>query len=212
MGPPGAGKGTQAKLLRDRLGIAHISTGDMLRERIAAGTPAGERARPFMDSGGLVPDDLMLEIVSDRLAEPDAKNGFLLDGFPRTVAQAEALDAALEALRKKLDAALLLEVPDDELVRRLGGRWTCSQCGAVYHAPQHPPRVAGRCDRCNGSLMQRPDDAPDTIRKRLSEFHQKTAPVVDYYSKKSMLRPVSGLGTVQEIEQKIRRALGACEA
>jgi adenylate kinase len=209
IGPPGAGKGTQAKLLRDHYHIAHISTGDMLRERMFAATPTGLRVKPFVDRGDLVPDSLMVEMVAERLNDPDASAGFLLDGYPRTLAQAQALDATLNALGAKLDAALLLDVDDDELVRRLGGRWTCGNpdCGAVYNLPAQPPTVAGRCDRCNSALLQRLDDRPETIRTRLREYHAKTAPVIEYYRQNSLLRSVSGIGDVEDIQRRIRGEL-----
>src|SRR5262245_5816052 len=178
IGPPGAGKGTQSKLLRDHYRIAHISSGDMLRERIALATPTGLRAKPYIDRGDLVPDSLMVEMVLERLGDSDAAGGFLLDGFPRTLEQAKALDDALKTHERKLDAVLLLDVEEEELVRRLSGRWTCSNCGAVYNLPAQPPRQAGRCDRCGSTLVQREDDKPETIRTRLRKYHQKTAKVI----------------------------------
>jgi adenylate kinase len=209
IGPPGAGKGTQATLLRDYYHIAHISTGDMLRERIVAASQTGLRAKPFVDRGDLVPDSLMVEMVAERLGDPDAAAGFLLDGFPRTLAQAQALDGTLKSLGRKLDAALLLTLDDEELVRRLGGRWTCGNpdCGAVYNLPAQPPSVAGRCDRCHAPLLQRVDDRPETIRTRLREYHAKTAPVIDYYRELGLLRSVSGTGDVEQIHRNIRNEL-----
>ena len=210
IGPPGAGKGTQAKLLRDHYRIAHISTGDMLRDRIAAGTPTGLKAKPFVESGGLVPDSIIVEMVTERLAEPDCSTGFLFDGFPRTIAQAAALTDALRAIRQDLDAVVLLDVEDEELVHRLGSRWTCSNpnCRAVYNVVTQPPKSAGQCDQCGHSLVQREDDKPETIRTRLQKYHQQTAPVVEYYRKKGLLRTVSGTGTVEEIQRITRAALG----
>jgi adenylate kinase len=209
IGPPGAGKGTQANLLRDHYHIAHISTGEMLRERIAASTSTGLKAKPYIDRGDLVPDSLMVEMVSERLGEADASIGFVLDGFPRTLHQAQALESALQGQRRKLDAVLLLEVDEEELVGRIGGRWTCPNpdCGAVYHLPAHPPRVAGRCDRCGTELLQRQDDRPDTIRKRLRAYYKKTAPVIEFYRGTGLLRTISGQGSVQDIHAKIRRAV-----
>jgi len=210
IGPPGAGKGTQAKLLRDHYRIAHISTGDMLRDRIAAGTPTGLKAKPFVESGGLVPDSIIVEMVTERLAEPDCSTGFLFDGFPRTLAQAAALNEALRTIHQELDAVVLQDVEDDELVRRLGSRWTCSNqdCREVYNVVTQPPTVAGKCDRCGYSLIQRDDDRPETIRTRLQKYHQQTAPVVEYYRQKGLLRTVSGKGTVDEIQRTIRATVG----
>ena len=210
IGPPGAGKGTQAKLLRDHYRIAHISTGDMLRDRIAAETPTGLKAKPFVECGDLVPDRIMVEMVTERLAEPDSSTGFVLDGFPRTVAQAAALDQALEAIRKVLDAVVLLEVEDDELVRRLSSRWTCGnpECQAVYNMVSKPPKVAGQCDACGARLTQREDDRPETIRTRLRKYHEQTTPVLDYYRNMALLRVVSGRDTVEVIHRRIRNALG----
>jgi adenylate kinase len=201
-------------LLRDHYRIAHISTGDMLRERIAAATPTGLRAKRFVDRGDLVPDSLMVEMVLERLGDSDATSGFLLDGFPRTLAQAQALDNALQGHQRKLDAAVLIDVEEEELVRRLGGRWTCANpdCGAVYNLPAQPPQVAGRCDRCNSALIQREDDRPETIRTRLRKYRQKTAPVTEYYRNAGLLRTVPGMGSVKEIQQDIRRVLGSQEA
>jgi adenylate kinase len=211
IGPPGAGKGTQAKLLRERYRIAHISTGDMLRERIAAATPTGLRAQPFVARGHLVPDSVMVEMVAERLQESGGKEGFLLDGFPRTVAQAEALAETLSGLGTRLDAVLSLEVENEELVRRLGSRWTCgnAECGAVYSLTKQPPRIAGRCDRCNSVLVQRQDDRPEAIRTRLRGYREKTAPVLDYYRKNGLLRSISGIGDVQQIHLNICKEVDA---
>jgi adenylate kinase len=197
-------------LLRDHYRIAHISTGDMLRDRIAAATPTGLKAKPFVESGGLVPDSIIVEMVTERLAEPDCSTGFLFDGFPRTLAQAAALNEALGTIRQDLDAVVLLDAEDDELVRRLGSRWTCSNsdCRAVYNVVTQPPKEAGTCDRCGHSLIQREDDKPETIRTRLNKYHQQTAPVVEYYRQQGLLRTVFGSGTVDEIQRNIRAALG----
>jgi adenylate kinase len=186
----------------------------MLRERIALGTPAGLRAKPYVERGDLVPDSLMVEMVLERLSDPDAHAGFLLDGFPRTLAQAQALDNALQKIGQKIDRVLLLEVPEEEIVRRLGGRWTCSNadCGSVYNLPAQPPRVEGVCDRCNAPLVQREDDKPETIRRRLRKYHQKTAPVIEYYRKSELVRTIEGQGNVEQVHQGICNALGAREA
>jgi adenylate kinase len=210
LGPPGAGKGTQAKLLREHFRISHISTGDMIRERMAGGTPTGRRAKPFVDAGELVPDPIMVEMVSERLGEPDCDTGFLLDGFPRTSAQAAALDRSLAAMGKQLDAVLLLTADDGEVVRRLSGRRTCGNvaCGANYHVEWLPPKSPGRCDRCGEPLLQRPDDQAETIRRRLSIYHKQTAEVGQYYGEKGILRQVSGTGTVDEVHKRILKTLG----
>ena len=207
LGPPGAGKGTQAKMLRERYGLVHISTGDMIRERIATGTPTGLKAKPYAVRGELVPDAIMVEMVSERLGEPDCQTGFLLDGFPRTRVQAEALDRALAATARVLDAVVLLEVDDDEVVRRLSGRRTCRSCNQNYHVPSMPPKVAGKCDRCDGDLFQREDDRPETIRKRLAVFHGQTAEVAGYYEGKELVRRVLAVGSVEEIQRRIRDTL-----
>lgn len=211
IGPPGAGKGTQAKLLRDHYRIAHISTGDMLRDRIVAATPTGLKAKPFVERGDFVPDEIMVEMVAERLAEPDCTPGFLLDGFPRTVNQAAVLDRALQAIGRDLRAVILLEVEDEELVRRLSSRWTCSNpdCRTVYNVVTQPPRVAGKCDVCGGTLTQREDDRPETIRNRQKRYHELTKPVVEFYRAKNLVRSVSGTGTVEQVHRKIRDALGA---
>jgi adenylate kinase len=209
MGPPGAGKGTQAKLLREHFRISHISTGDMIRERIAAGTPTGCKAKPYVERGELVPDAIMVEMVSERLAESDCGAGFLLDGFPRTSAQAATLDASLAVMAKQLDAVVLLTADDDEVVRRLSGRWTCGNvtCGAIFRSESLPPNR--RCDRCDALLVQRPDDQPDTIRRRLGVYHKQTAEVAPYYESKGILREVSGTGAVDEVHKRVLKALGA---
>jgi adenylate kinase len=208
IGPPGAGKGTQAPLLCGRLGIVHISTGDMIRERIASATSTELKAKPYVDRGELVPDAIIVEMVSERIGEPDCTAGFLLDGFPRTPAQAAALDRSLASLGKTLSAVLIV-VEDEEVVRRLSGRRTCPVCKENYHVESLPSKIDGKCDRCGGDLTQREDDRAETIRKRLAEYHQKTAPVLEYYKAKGILRSVSGMGTVEEIHRRILAALRA---
>lgn len=211
LGPPGAGKGTQAKLLRERLGIVHISTGDMIRDTIASQTPTGRKAKQFYDRGELVPDAVIVELVIERLAQPDCSVGFLLDGFPRTNIQAAALDRALESAKLSLSVAVLLVVPDDEVVRRLSGRRICSspQCGANYHVEFVPPKLSGKCDLCGSDLKQRDDDRPDAIRRRLEAFHQQTAEVAAYYRATGRVRDVAGLGSADEVHRKILAAIGA---
>ena len=208
LGPPGVGKGTQAKLLRDRYEIVHISTGDMLRERMAAETPTGVRAKPYCDRGELVPDEIMVEMVSERLSESDCASGFLLDGFPRTETQASALQEALSNAEKDLSTVIKLNLEDEEVVRRLSGRRVCKDCQAIYNVSFFPPRMAGKCDRCEGELIYRKDDLPDTIRQRLRVYHQQTEDVAQYYKRKSLLREVNGSGEVEEIHQRICEVLG----
>jgi adenylate kinase len=211
MGPPGAGKGTQAKSLCEFLAIAHVSTGDMIRDRIRSGTPTGLKAKPYVESGGLVPDTIMVDMAGERLAEPDCATGFLLDGFPRTRAQAEALDRTLAGLGKQLDAVILLEVPDDEVVTRLSGRRTCSNsaCQANYHVVTIRPREEGKCDQCGSALVQRPDDRPEAIRTRLDNYHRQTAEVATYYDASALVRRVAGLGAPDEVQRRIREAIRA---
>jgi len=203
LGPPGAGKGTQAKILIERYGIPQISTGDMLREHRAKGTELGKKAQEYMDKGQLVPDEIILGMVKERLSQPDCQKGFILDGFPRTVAQAEALDKLLSEMGKKLDFALALIVPDDLLVERLTGRRTCKNCGMMYHIKYKPPKVEGKCDVCGGELYQRPDDNEETVRNRLKVYHEQTAPLIEYYKKKGILREIDGSKSIEEITQQI---------
>jgi adenylate kinase len=206
IGPPGSGKGTQAKRLAGRFAIPHISTGDMLREAVADGTELGQQAAPIMASGGLVSDDLMIGIIHDRLGKPDAQNGFILDGFPRTVVQAEKLDGIVgngkEALR-----VLQLLVPDDAIVRRITLRRTCAQCGAIYHLENQPPATDSVCDRCGAEVIARPDDTEEAVRKRLEAFHRQTMPVATFYKAKNMLREVDGVGPVDEVFERIEKSL-----
>ena len=199
MGAPGAGKGTQAKLFEERRGVAHISTGDMLRDARRAGTVLGCEAERYMAQGLLVPDDVVIGIVADRMAAQNHSGGFLLDGFPRTVRQAEALDTILGERGQRLDAVVSINVPEDELVRRLAGRRICRQCGAVYQLNIDPAARAGRCDRCGGELDQREDDREETVRARFEIYARDTAPVLHYYRDAGLLREVPGTGTREEI-------------
>ena len=209
LGPPGAGKGTQAKLLVDRLEIPQVSTGDMLRAAVKAGTPLGREAKAYMDRGALVPDGVIIGLVRERLQQPDCARGYILDGFPRTVAQAEALGSTLEALRASLDHVLSLEVPPENLVLRIAGRRTCRNCGAMYHVRFSPSKVEGRCDACGGPTYQRDDDREETVRRRLQVYTEQTAPLVSFYEARGLLRRVSGTGEIAEISQRITAALGA---
>ena len=192
LGPPGAGKGTQAVNLAERTGLLHLATGDMFRENVRNQTELGMEAQRYMERGELVPDELTISMLLDRLNREDAQLGSLLDGFPRTTEQAEALDAALAEQDAEIAAALLIEVANDEVLRRLGGRWSCPDCGAVFHAVFSPPQVEGTCDRCPGALIQRDDDQPEAIRRRLDVYAQQTEPLIDYYERSGKLRRVNG--------------------
>ena len=206
IGPPGSGKGTQAKRLADRFAIPHISTGDMLREAIAEGTELGKAAAPIMASGGLVSDELMIGIIRDRLSKEDARKGFILDGFPRTVVQAEKLDSILGNGAAPLAVVQLL-VPDEVIVRRIALRRSCGQCGAVYHLENNPPASGGVCDRCGAELVARADDNESAVRKRLEAFHRQTLPVALFYKQKSLLREVDGVGAVDQVFERIEKSL-----
>ncbi len=209
LGPPGAGKGTQAKMLVERLGIPQISTGDMLRAAVKEGTELGKKAKEYMDAGKLVPDEVVIGIVKERLAQPDCEKGFILDGFPRTIPQAEALDRVLGELGKGIDYVINIAVPNEELITRLTGRRTCRQCGAMYHVVFNPPKVEGKCDKCGGELYQRDDDKEETIRQRLEVYQAQTAPLIEYYEKKGVLYNIDGTGSIEEIFQSILKVLGA---
>ncbi|MGH9868816.1 MAG: adenylate kinase [Candidatus Polarisedimenticolia bacterium] len=210
LGPPGAGKGTQAASMRERYRMPHISTGDMLRAAIAAGTPLGRTARALVDAGQLVPDDMMAGLVRERLKMPDASGGFILDGYPRNVEQAETLDEVLASMGQSLDHVLLLDLDDAEIVRRLSGRRSCSTCGAPYHVTSAAPRVEGQCDRCaapGGVLVQRPDDREEVVAERLRVYRERTAPVADHYRRRHLLREVDASGPVGEVDRRIVAAL-----
>ncbi|MDR1651837.1 MAG: adenylate kinase [Synergistaceae bacterium] len=190
IGPPGAGKGTQAAAIREIYPAAHISTGDLLRDNVRRGTVPGLEARRYMDSGSLAPDDLIINMMKDRLAEDDARIGFILDGFPRTTAQAEALDAILSSMQTGLDAVLMLDISDEDVVRRLSGRRVCVSCGAIYNTVNRSPEKEGVCDSCGGAVIQRNDDHEPVIRRRLAVYHADTAPLTAYYDKKGLLRRI----------------------
>jgi adenylate kinase len=207
LGPPGAGKGTQAKRLIERLAIPQLSTGDVLRKAVADGTPLGQKAKPLMAAGQLVPDEIVNGIVEQALDKPEYQKGFLLDGFPRTVPQAQALDAALQKRGRKIDHVLLLEVPIDVLVSRLSGRLTCPKCQTTY-GKDSPPKNDNLCDKDGEKLIVRPDDQPEAVRKRMQEYGTKTALLTGYYKARGVVRPVDGVGTVDEVEKRILQALG----
>ncbi len=203
LGPPGAGKGTQAQALIDKFAIPQISTGDMLRAAVKEGTALGVEAKKFMNAGQLVPDEVIVGLIRERIQGADCGNGFLLDGFPRTVNQADALGKMLEDFGIGLDHVVSIEVPDEELVGRLTGRWTCRGCNAMYHVKTMPPKQEGVCDKCGGELYQRDDDKEATIRQRLATYHANTKPLIDYYRNESLLREVNGLGTPTDIAKRV---------
>jgi adenylate kinase len=208
LGPPGSGKGTQAKLLVERFGIPQVSTGDMLRTAVRAGTPLGQEAKRSMDRGALVADGVIVGLVRERLSQPDCSCGYILDGFPRTVAQAEALEGLLGAAGTPLDHVVSLEVPEEELVARIAGRRTCRSCGAMYHVRFSPSRKEGVCDACGGPTYQRDDDREETVRRRLQVYATETEPLVSFYQGRGLLRRVAGTGTIAEIALRIIGALG----
>jgi adenylate kinase len=207
MGPPGAGKGTQAEFIKAAYPIPHISTGDMFRAAVSVQTKLGLTAKQYMDSGKLVPDEVTIGIVRERLSEPDCVAGFLLDGFPRTVVQAVALDGLLADSERQIDIVLNVTVPEEILFDRMAGRRSCQACGAVYHVTFSPPAVAGVCDKCAGELVQRVDDQADTVRNRLQVYHDQTAPLLDYYSKRGNLGDIDGNRSTAEVFQSIKQLL-----
>jgi adenylate kinase len=208
LGAPGAGKGTQAKKLIEKYGMPQISTGDLLRAAVTAGTPLGKEAKSYMDKGELVPDRVVLGMVEERLKQDDCKKGYILDGFPRNTAQAEALDKMLASLNMQLTAALSVDVPFEDLMKRLTGRRTCKACGQMYNIYFKPPAKEGVCDKCGGELFQRDDDKEATIKKRLEVYNAQTAPLFDYYGKKGIVKSVSGTGSIDDIFKKVTEALG----
>ena len=208
LGPPGAGKGTQAKMMVEAYGIPQISTGDMLRAAVKNQTELGMEAKKYMDAGGLVPDEVVIGLVKERLSEDDCAKGFMLDGFPRTVPQAEELDKVVAALQKSIDHVVSIEVPNDELMGRLTGRRTCKSCGAGFHMVFDPPKEDGVCDKCGGELYQRDDDNEETVGNRLKVYEDQTKPLIDYYSGKGLLRPIDGVGGIPQIFERIKGLLG----
>jgi adenylate kinase len=209
LGGPGSGKGTQAQKLINKLGVPQISTGDIFRAAVKEGTPMGLKAKAYMEQGELVPDDVVIGVVEERLTKPDLDKGYMLDGFPRTAAQAKALDKILASQSKKLDHVVLVDVPDEELVKRLTGRRTCrnSECGKMYHVMFNPPKKEGICDSCGSELYQRADDSEVTIRERLSVYNSQTSPLIDYYDNKGLLRKVEGVGPIDQIFASIQKVL-----
>ena len=208
LGAPGAGKGTQAKKIAEKYGIPHISTGDIFRANIKENTELGQKAKTYMDQGLLVPDELVVDLVVDRLAQDDAKKGYVLDGFPRTIPQAEALTGALEKIGEKMDFAINVEVPDENIINRMSGRRACVSCGGTYHIKYNPTKAEGVCDACGGELILRDDDKPETVQKRLSVYHEQTQPLIDYYKNQGILKSVDGTKPMDDVFTDIVAILG----
>ncbi|MCU0078746.1 adenylate kinase [Extibacter muris] len=209
LGAPGAGKGTQAKKIAAKFSIPHISTGDIFRANIKNGTELGKKAKTYMDQGLLVPDELVVDLVVDRVNQDDCRDGYVLDGFPRTIPQAEALDKALSKLGQKVDFAIDVDVPDENIVRRMGGRRACVTCGATYHLEYAPTKKDGICDTCGGGLILRDDDKPETVEKRLGVYHEQTQPLIDYYTDTGILKTVDGTVDIEDVFRTIVEILGA---
>ena len=208
LGAPGAGKGTQAKMIAEKYCVPHVSTGDIFRANSKNGTELGMEAKKYMDQGLLVPDELTVRILLDRVAQKDCENGYVLDGFPRTIPQAEVLDEALTELGDKIDYAIDVNVPDENIVRRMSGRRACLTCGATYHIEHIPPRQEGICDKCGSELVLRDDDKPETVKNRLAVYHEQTQPLIDFYEKKGVLRTVDGTLPMEEVFAAITGILG----
>ena len=208
LGAPGAGKGTQAKMIAEKYGVPHISTGDIFRANIKNGTELGAKAKEYMDKGLLVPDELVVDLVIDRFKADDCAKGYILDGFPRTIPQAEALDRALAEMGQKIDYAIDVEVPDENIVNRMSGRRACVDCGATYHIVYAPTAKEGICDKCGGELILRDDDKPETVLKRLGVYHEQTQPLIDYYTKEGILKSVDGTKDLEEVFADIVAILG----
>lgn len=206
LGPPGSGKGTQAKMIAEKYSVVHISTGDILRENVRNETALGVEAKKFMEAGKLVPDSLLIDIIKDRLAKDDVTGGWMLDGYPRTMPQAEAMDKILPSLGQKIDVVLNIDVPDEELVKRVTGRRMCN-CGATYHVQFNPPNVEGKCDACGADLYQRADDTEETVKERIQAYHAQTQPLIDYYDKKGLVVTVLGVGDIKAIFGNVAAAL-----
>jgi adenylate kinase len=208
LGAPGAGKGTQAKMLADKYGIPHISTGDIFRANIKNNTELGKKAKGYMDAGQLVPDELVVDLVVDRIKNKDCMKGFILDGFPRTIPQAEALDYALNNQNEKIDYAINVDVPDENIIKRMSGRRACVGCGATYHVVYNPTKKEGICDKCGQALILREDDKPETVKKRLQVYHDQTQPLIDHYEKKGALLTVDGTQDINDVFASITKVLG----
>lgn len=208
LGAPGAGKGTQAKMIAEKCGIPHISTGDIFRANIKNGTELGAKAKEYMDKGLLVPDELVCDLVVDRIQQADCEKGYILDGFPRTIPQAEALEAALNAIEQKLDYAIDIDVPDENIINRMSGRRACVGRGATYHVLFNPTKVEGKCDVCGESLILRDDDKPETVKKRLDVYHTQTQPLIDFYSARKVLVEVDGTQSMDKVFEDIMKILG----
>jgi adenylate kinase len=209
LGAPGAGKGTQAKMIAEKYSIPHISTGDIFRANIKNGTELGKKAKTYMDAGQLVPDELVVDLVIDRFKEADCANGYVLDGFPRTIPQAEALENALAKLNESMDFAIDVDVPDENIVNRMSGRRACLKCGATYHIVSIPPKKEGVCDNCGSELVIRDDDKPETVQKRLDVYHDQTQPLIEYYQGKGILKSVDGTQPMEKVFEDITSILGA---
>lgn len=208
LGAPGAGKGTQAIMIAEKYGLPHISTGDMFRANIKNNTPLGVEAKKYMDAGQLVPDELTVKILLDRVAKDDCANGYVLDGFPRTIPQAEVLEKALNELNDKIDFAINVDVPDENIVKRMGGRRACVKCGATYHIEHVPPKKEGICDNCGEALVLRDDDKPETVQSRLTVYHNQTQPLIDFYSERNVLKTVDGTQDMKDVFASIENILG----
>ena len=208
LGAPGAGKGTQAKMIASKYGIPHISTGDIFRANIKNGTELGMEAKSYMDKGQLVPDELTVKILLDRVAQDDCKNGYVLDGFPRTIPQAEVLESELNKLNDKIDYAINVDVPDENIVNRMSGRRACVSCGATYHIVYNAPKTEGKCDACNADLILRDDDKPETVLNRLDIYHKQTQPLIDFYNQRNVLKEVDGTVDLNEVFASITKILG----
>lgn len=211
LGPPGAGKGTQARRVAEELGVLHVATGDILREDVKQGSELGLQAKSFMDQGDLVPDDLVIAMIVERISRPDAAKGALFDGFPRNIRQAEALDDSLVECCQSVARAIYLKVQEAALISRLAGRWLCKLCGASYHSVTHPPEQPGICDRCGGELIQRSDDATETVHRRFQVFLEQTGPVLEFYRERGLLAEVPAEGPIEEVTERIMRAVAGLD-
>jgi len=205
LGPPGAGKGTQATRISQRMGLVHLSSGDILRAERKALTELGRQAQDYMDRGALVPDDVILSMMMDHIGRPEVRNGYLLDGFPRTLVQAQGLDERLDERNQRLDTVVSIEVDDDEVTKRLTGRWSCPGCGRIYHETFSPPSESGRCNDCGEALTRRKDDMPEVVRQRLRTYHEETKPLIAYYRQRGVLRSVTGAGEVDDVTAAIMK-------